>query len=93
MTDRDEAVAKVLDILHGELSAGTESIEGERNAAEQIVDLFSRQLAEAQGVLNYVADMTYCGVDAEWHFKPGYDPQLVLDAIEPHTAAMGTTKP
>lgn len=32
-------------------------------------------------VLNYVADMTYCGVDAEWHFKPGYDPQRVLDAI------------
>jgi len=38
--------------------------------------------------LNYVADQTYCGADAEWHFKPGYDPQIVLDAIakaeEPH---------
>lgn len=31
--------------------------------------------------LNYVADMTYCGADAEWHLKPGYDPQRVLDAI------------
>lgn len=31
--------------------------------------------------LNYVADNTYCGADAEWHFKPGYDPQVVLDAI------------
>jgi DNA repair exonuclease SbcCD ATPase subunit len=33
--------------------------------------------------LNYVVDMTYCGTDAEWHFKPGYDPQTVLDALEP----------
>jgi hypothetical protein len=31
--------------------------------------------------LNYVADMTYCGSDCEWHFKPGYDPQVVLDAL------------
>lgn len=33
-------------------------------------------------VLNYVADMTFCGKDGEWHFKPGYDPQRVLDAIQ-----------
>jgi hypothetical protein len=32
--------------------------------------------------LNYVADMTYCGVDAEWHFKKDYNPQIVLDTIE-----------
>ncbi len=32
-------------------------------------------------VLNYVADMTYCGGDGEWHFKLGYDPQRVLDAL------------
>lgn len=31
--------------------------------------------------LNYVADNTYCGTDGEWHFKSGYDPQFVLDAI------------
>lgn len=31
--------------------------------------------------LNYVADMTYCGADGEWHFKMGYDPQRVLDAL------------
>lgn len=31
--------------------------------------------------LNYVADMTWCGTDAEWHFKSGYDPQVVLDAL------------
>jgi hypothetical protein len=36
---------------------------------------------EQGAALNYVADMTYCGVDAEWHFKSGYDPQVVLDAI------------
>lgn len=31
--------------------------------------------------LNYVADNTYCGADGEWHFKPGYDPRIVLDAL------------
>ena len=36
---------------------------------------------DQDAALNYVADMTYCGADAEWHFKPGYDPQIVLDAI------------
>lgn len=36
----------------------------------------------AEAVLNYVADNTYCGRDAEWHFKPGYDPQRVLDALQ-----------
>ena len=44
--------------------------------------------AQLLRVLNYVADMTYCGSDAEWHFKKGYDPQTVLDEIasykEPH---------
>jgi hypothetical protein len=38
-------------------------------------------LPEQHAALNYVADMTYCGADAEWHFKPGYNPQVVLDAI------------
>lgn len=36
---------------------------------------------DQDAALNYVADMTYCGEDAEWHFKPGYDPQVVLDAL------------
>jgi hypothetical protein len=26
--------------------------------------------------------MTYCGADAEWHFKKHYNPQIVLDTIE-----------
>jgi hypothetical protein len=44
-----------------------------------------RERIEAlEAALNYVADMTYCGTDAEWHFKPGYDPQKVLDAITDH---------
>ena len=38
-----------------------------------------------EAALNYVADMTYCGADAEWHFKPGYDPQAVLDALAAET--------
>ena len=37
--------------------------------------------AKGRGALNYVANMTYCGADAEWHFKKGYDPQVVLDAL------------
>lgn len=50
----------------------------------------ARQIANAHliaaapdqhSALNYVADMTCIGVDGEWHFKPGYDPQVVLDAI------------
>ena len=45
-------------------------------------------LRKAREALNYVADMTYCGADAEWHFKPGYDPQHVLDALE--TAPSGS---
>ena len=36
-----------------------------------------------EAALNYVADMTYCGAGAEWHFKLGYDPQEVLDALAP----------
>ena len=41
------------------------------------------RIAALEAALNYVADMTYCGADAEWHFKPGYDPQAVLDALAP----------
>lgn len=36
---------------------------------------------DQHAALNYVADMTYCRADGEWHFKSGYDPQVVLDAI------------
>jgi len=36
---------------------------------------------EQHAALNYVADMTYCGADAKWHFKPGYNPQVVLVAL------------
>lgn len=38
-------------------------------------------LAEAERALDYVCERTYCGRDAEWHFKPGYDPQIVIDAL------------
>ena len=36
-----------------------------------------------EAALNYVADMTYYGGGAEWHFKLGYDPQEVLAALAP----------
>jgi hypothetical protein len=42
----------------------------------------AQRIEALEAALNYVADMTYCGTDAEWHFKPGYDPQGVLDAID-----------
>lgn len=42
---------------------------------------YARLSASVHAALNYVADMTYCGADGEWRFKPGYDPQVVLDAI------------
>ncbi len=41
------------------------------------------EVERLKATLDYVADMTYCGADAEWHFKPGYDPQTVLAALEP----------
>ena len=41
----------------------------------------SAKLRKAVEALKYVAYQTYCGPDAEWHFKPGYDPQHVLNAI------------
>ena len=31
--------------------------------------------------LNYVADHTFCGIDCEWHFKAGYDPQVALSTL------------
>jgi hypothetical protein len=66
------------------------------NQADRILDLEAaldravtrgleqvERIATLEAALNYVADMTYCGADAEWHFKPGYDPQAVLDALAP----------
>lgn len=50
----------------------------------RVAEANARLIAAAptqDAALNYVADMTYCGADAEWHFKPGYDPQIVLDAL------------
>lgn len=43
-------------------------------------------IPEMLAALNYVADMTYIGADAEWHFKPSYDPQRVLDVIAKATS-------
>jgi len=51
----------------------------EFEAVEKIVAAYSGPTLMA--ALNYVADMTYCGADAEWHFKAGYDPLRVLDAL------------
>lgn len=41
--------------------------------------------------LNYVADMTCIGANAEWHFKVGYDPQRILDAISTAESAQAAT--
>jgi hypothetical protein len=47
-----------------------------------LCDAKNKRIEQLEAALNYVADMTYCGADAEWHFKPGYDPQEVLDALD-----------
>jgi hypothetical protein len=44
-----------------------------RHAADTIEALLA--------ALDYVCERTCIGTDAEWHFKPGYDPQRVIDAI------------
>lgn len=38
-------------------------------------------MAVMADALDYVADHTFCGADGEWHFKPKYDPQIVLDVL------------
>ena len=38
-------------------------------------------LQEAIEVLDYVYERTYCARDGEWHFKPPYDPQRVIDIL------------
>ena len=43
----------------------------------------SARIETLEAALNYVADMTYYGAGAEWHFKLGYDPQEVLAALAP----------
>ena len=53
---------------------------GRKDFAPHLPALAAR-IEALEAALNYVADMTYCGADAEWHFKPGYDPQAVLDAL------------
>jgi hypothetical protein len=40
------------------------------------------EIKRLTAALNYVANNTYCGADAKWHFKPRYDPRVVLDALE-----------
>ena len=55
----------------------------ERNEAIAYIQKLEVRIEALEAALNYVADMTYCGADAEWHFKPGYDPQAVLDALAP----------
>jgi hypothetical protein len=53
-----------------------------RDVARRLLMRFPRAGIPEQGAaLNYVADMTCIGTDCEWHFKPGYDPQVVLDAL------------
>jgi hypothetical protein len=68
---RDADHGQVLAVLSGRKNNG----EAEANA--RLITASPEQNA----ALNYVADMTCIGVGGEWHFKQGYDPQVVLDAI------------
>jgi len=61
--------------------------------AEQKLIEANAEIERFTRTLNYVADMTYCGADAEWHFKHGYGPQSVLDALASPNRAAGTAAP
>ena len=56
---------------------------GQRDKALEFISTNARRIEALEAALNYVADMTYYGGGAEWHFKLGYDPQEVLDVLVP----------
>lgn len=77
-------VVKNRDVDNKEVVNSEELIRGMTEMAERFTARMNtavEHMTALEEVLNYVADMTYCGADAEWHFKPGYDPQRVLGVI------------
>jgi hypothetical protein len=53
-------------------------------------DRLQARIEALEAALHYVADMTYCGADAEWHFRYVYDPQVILDALAPRVEPQST---
>ena len=69
-----------------------EALEARNSSLVEQCDTHAQQKMAAKNriealekALNYVADMTYYGGGAEWHFKLGYDPQEVLAALAPES--------
>ena len=65
------------------LEADVDRFVGQRDKALEFISANAHRIEALEAALNYVADMTYYGAGAEWHFKLGYDPQEVLAAIAP----------
>ena len=55
--------------------AGTAAPRLDAYATVRIMNEAAARIEALEAALNYVADMTYYGGGAEWHFKLGYDPQ------------------
>jgi len=73
--------------LRAKLGAGTES--GWIDEIERLRARIERLLS----ALDYVYERTFCGIDGEWHFKPGYDPQRVIDALAGKEGVIQSVKP
>jgi hypothetical protein len=65
------------------LEADIDRFVGQRDKALEFISANAHRIEALEAALNYVADMTYYGAGAEWHFKLGYDPQEVLAALAP----------
>ena len=69
--------------------AKTEMIEV-LSAEHEVPEDVASAIEIAKAALNYVANNTYCGHDAEWHLKKGYDPQAILNALSWYSSVSDT---
>ena len=82
MADKVLALREAADRIEA-LEADVDRFVGQRDKALEFISANAHRIEALEAALNYVADMTYYGAGAEWHFKLGYDPQEVLAAIAP----------
>jgi hypothetical protein len=80
-TQRDHQTRRVTSMTNEEVRSRNAALIEAIKADMERVKRLHGAAPEMRDALNYVADMTYVGADGEWHFKRGYDPQLVLNAV------------